>query len=168
MDLDEIDETPQHRPPRELVFWTVLFQITSLAYVGFRIGASLRQYLLWGESMVPMISVPISLVVVVIMLYRSVFWRDYQSITWILPLVFGIIWLSAVLSDVPTLNSIMLTIVFILLARLVYLEYRWQQYLLKNSVPPRSGFTVWDMMMAIVGISIVLAAARYILSDPWF
>ncbi|EAQ80771.1 hypothetical protein [Blastopirellula marina] len=163
--MDEIDEAPQHRPSRELVFWTVVFQISSLAYVGFHIGACLRRYLLWGESIIPIISVPILLVVVVVLLYRSVFCRDYQSITWILPLVLGIIWLNIAGGNVPALYPI---VTVIIVARLIYLEYQWQQYLLKNSVPPRGGFSLWDLMMVIVGISIVLASARHILANPWF
>lgn len=158
-------DDPTKRPPRELVGWTLLVQAALLAYVGVRVGYCIGRTTMFNESFAPAISLPIVLLALVWFLYRSVFWHEFLAFSnhriWILPLFFGGCALLVAALDVPGGIKTGGAIVAVILSRLVYLECNWQRSLLAHNILPQIGFTLRDILLAITGISILLAGLRF-------
>ncbi|TWT38493.1 hypothetical protein [Blastopirellula retiformator] len=165
-----VEEQDEVRPSTELVSWTIAFQILMCVAAGFLLGMAVRFYQFqygWNVDMflpLALLLVPVSIVFV---LYRSVFRRirmpGSRGPLVILPLFYGLIMLLMCLGlpySIPFM--IVVSVIFAMLYRIVVLDQQWQQSLVEQDVPPRSGFTLMGLMVGFVGLSITLAIARLI------
>jgi len=165
-----VDASPDVRPPSELVNWTIACQVVMCAAAGFLLGGAIRSFRYqhrWSEDMVFVLGLMLLPIGIVFVLYRSVFRRvrmpGSRGRLWMLPTLYGLIMVLSCLAlphSIPFM--VFVSVIFAMLYRIVWLDQKWQGYLVENDIPPRTGFSLWDLMMGFVGLSIALAIARLV------
>ncbi|MCC9606705.1 hypothetical protein LOC68_16520 [Blastopirellula sp. JC732] len=164
-----VEEPPETRAPIELVYAAIVVLLMMTALFGLLLGLVIGKPGVWNEVtyfLAFAMLIPLGIITV---LYQSVFRRARLPMSsgsiWLMPVVYGLIMLLLCLGlpfSIPVMIAV--SLLFWLVYLLVKKDLEWQRYLVEHDVPPRSGFTLRELMMGFVGLSIALAIARMVVA----